>query len=229
MISCLIEFIFRESRAFVYGEVKRLAPTHACAEFNRNLRVLEREINYGPHAIPQLQAVSDFLKSNIIYFFCLIMKTLDSLIHRIDRIIFFLGRKERFPTAPSLWASDRSRLPGFSGLPRVPGNLTGRSPEFAHTKSALSVMYDMGWEFIFQCTQYTRHPSSPDHSPEPDCIHELIGHIPMFADPQFAQFSQEIGLASLGVSDEDIEKLATVRDRFSFHVIFQFSHISRPN
>jgi phenylalanine-4-hydroxylase len=41
-------------------------------------------------------------------------------------------------------------------------------------------------------------------------VHEIVGHIPMFADPEVAELSHQIGMLSLGASDEQISQLGTL-------------------
>jgi phenylalanine-4-hydroxylase len=60
---------------------------------------------------------------------------------------------------------------------------------------------------IFYCTQYIRHPSTPFYTPEPDIIHEMLGHIPMFLDKDICEISEMIGKASYVCSENKIREL----------------------
>ncbi|KAL4429618.1 hypothetical protein ABPG77_008667 [Micractinium sp. CCAP 211/92] len=59
----------------------------------------------------------------------------------------------------------------------------------------------------FHSTQYMRHASKPSYTPEPDVVHELIGHVPMLADPSFADLVHAIGVASLGADEQQLKHL----------------------
>ena len=56
-------------------------------------------------------------------------------------------------------------------------------------------------------TQYIRHHSRPEYTPEPDIVHESIGHIPMFTNRDFVDFSQFIGHGARIATDEQLEEL----------------------
>lgn len=57
------------------------------------------------------------------------------------------------------------------------------------------------------CTQYIRHTSRPEYTPEPDIVHEAIGHIPNFTNKDFADFSQFIGHGARVATDEQLDEL----------------------
>ena len=75
-----------------------------------------------------------------------------------------------------------------------------------NTRSFLSWL---SWRTMLS-TQYIRHHSRPGYTPEPDIVHEAIGHIPMFTNPAFAEFSQFIGHGARLATDEQIEELGRI-------------------
>jgi phenylalanine-4-hydroxylase len=48
---------------------------------------------------------------------------------------------------------------------------------------------------IFLCTQYIRHHSTPLYTPEPDVVHELVGHAVTLASKQLAELNRLFGQA----------------------------------
>ncbi len=60
---------------------------------------------------------------------------------------------------------------------------------------------------VMLSTQYIRHTSRPDYTPEPDIVHAIIGHQPMFTNPAFADYSQFVGHGARRATDEQIEEL----------------------
>jgi len=66
-------------------------------------------------------------------------------------------------------------------------------------------------ERTFLSTQYLRHHSAPFYTPEPDLIHEVIGHGAMLASPVFAGLYEAAGRASVrAVSDAALEHFSRV-------------------
>ncbi len=48
---------------------------------------------------------------------------------------------------------------------------------------------------VFLCTQYIRHYSTPLYTPEPDVVHEIVGHGVTLACPQLAELNRMFGQA----------------------------------
>lgn len=58
-------------------------------------------------------------------------------------------------------------------------------------------------ERTFLSTQYVRHHSVPFYTPEPDVVHEIIGHANSLASPVFADLYEKAGGASLRASTHE--------------------------
>lgn len=68
---------------------------------------------------------------------------------------------------------------------------------------------------VFHSTQYLRHHARPLYTPEPDLIHEVIGHGGMLASPRLAELNRSAGRAA--------RRLRTKEGRDFFARVFWFS------
>ncbi|MFD6179462.1 MULTISPECIES: phenylalanine 4-monooxygenase [unclassified Isoptericola] len=71
---------------------------------------------------------------------------------------------------------------------------------------------------VFHSTQYLRHGSQPLYTPEPDIIHEVVGHGNLLANPAIAEVKRRAGEAARRC--ETAEGLQFVADVFWFTIEF---------
>ncbi|MFZ0325610.1 MAG: phenylalanine 4-monooxygenase [Actinomycetes bacterium] len=71
---------------------------------------------------------------------------------------------------------------------------------------------------VFWSTQYLRHPSQPLYTPEPDIVHEVIGHATTLASPRLAALYTVAGEAARRV--QSLDALEFVSKVFWFSLEF---------
>lgn len=55
----------------------------------------------------------------------------------------------------------------------------------------------------FPCTQFMRYGSNPEYTPEPDMIHDCLGHVPPLLDHDYAALLRMIGQAAARAASGD--------------------------
>lgn len=74
----------------------------------------------------------------------------------------------------------------------------------------------------FNSTQYLRHGSQPLYTPEPDIIHEVMGHANQIASPRFAALTRAGGAALTRMETDEAAKF--IADVFWFSLEFGVIH-----
>lgn len=72
---------------------------------------------------------------------------------------------------------------------------------------------------VMRCTPYIRHPSYPFFTPEPDILHELRGHAPMFMHQPFVELSVGIGNAAAAAVETGNDELLDVIGLFYWYTV----------
>ncbi|MEV0969531.1 phenylalanine 4-monooxygenase [Microtetraspora glauca] len=116
--------------------------------------------------------------------------------HQVYAIREFLDAAERL-------GLPKDRIPQLQEVSDLLEPLTGFRYLPAAGLVPLREFYGVLADGFFHSTQYIRHHSVPFYTPEPDIIHEVIGHANTLASSRFAELYRVAGRAARRVETED--------------------------
>lgn len=94
-------------------------------------------------------------------------------------------------------------IPGLDEISALIGAVSGWRYLPAAGLVPLADFYRALADRQFYSTQYVRHPAVPLYTPEPDIIHEVIGHGHLLATPTFGELHRLAGVAARRLHDEE--------------------------
>jgi phenylalanine-4-hydroxylase len=107
-------------------------------------------------------------------------------------------------------AIDRQVIPQLEDVNARLEPITGfRMVPVAGLVSSRAFLSNLG-QGRFLSTQYIRHASQPLYTPEPDVVHELVGHACTLCHPALADLNRMFGAAAAHISDADLSLLERV-------------------
>jgi phenylalanine-4-hydroxylase len=124
--------------------------------------------------------------------------------HRIYATRSFLEGQEAL-------ALPNERIPQLGEVTHRLAALSGFRYEPVAGLAPLRTFYGSFVDDVFFSTQYIRHHSTPLYTPEPDIVHEVLGHANQLADPRVADLYRLVGRAVARVeTDEALRVLSRV-------------------
>jgi phenylalanine-4-hydroxylase len=120
--------------------------------------------------------------------------------HEVWRLVApeLISKHRRYGSAEIIGCWDKLNLP-TDRLPQLAeaSEAISRQTQFTFVPAAGLVeertFYGSLADRCFQATQYIRHPSYPRFSPEPDMIHEIVGHGSHLTIPRWAALYELLG------------------------------------
>src|SRR5690625_2657989 len=103
---------------------------------------------------------------------------------------------QEFLEAKEALALPADRVPQLDEVSAGLQRLTGFTLHPAAGLVPLDVFYGSLADRVFHSTQYLRHSSQPLYTPEPDIIHEVVGHGNLLASPEVAGVKNLAGPAA---------------------------------
>ncbi len=113
---------------------------------------------------------------------------------------------------------NKTHIPQIAEVSKIIEGTTGFRLEPVAGLIEASVFLSQLGSRIFLSTQYIRHYSTPLYTPEPDVIHELVGHAGMLTEPRFADINRLVGEAAMRTSSP--ERLAQLGRVYWFTIEF---------